>query len=209
MSSILWIKLAARAGMIGPFLFGLILSSLTILKYDFLLSIGWHPFRAPTLDWPSGLALGDYGWIMTATFIISGLMMILFASGLRLSLPSIQPTRIGTLLLFLAGVGLIGLASTTDPTLTTITRTWHGLLHDASFVVLGLTLMPGMIFLGFAFRKSNDWKHLSLYTWITVALALPTFFLKGAAFYVFLLAVLVWCEVMAFRLGKQDHEVYA
>lgn len=200
MSSTQWIKLAARAGMIGPFLFGLILASLTILKYDFLLSIGWHPFRAPTLDWPSGLALGDYGWVMTATFVISGFMMMLFASGLRLSLPAIRPARIGTLLLSLAGLGLIGLASTTDPTLTTVNRTWHGLLHDASFVLLGMTLMPAMIALGFAFRKDTHWNNLSLYTWITVTLALPAFWLKGAAFYMFLLSVLVWCEVIAVKL---------
>ena len=50
------IKLAARAGMIGPALFGVVLTILTILKYDFLLSLGWHPINAPTFDWPSGLA---------------------------------------------------------------------------------------------------------------------------------------------------------
>ena len=81
------IKLAARAGMIGPVLFGLVLAALTFLQYDFLLSLGWDPIHAPTFDWPSGLALGDYGWIMTATFLLSGLMMAIFASGLRFSLP--------------------------------------------------------------------------------------------------------------------------
>jgi hypothetical protein len=34
-----------------------------------------------------------------------------------------------------------------------------------------------------------------------VALALPTFMLKGAAFYIFLLAVLAWSEVAAIRLA--------
>ena len=203
MSSAQWMKLAARVGMIGPFLFGVILTSLTILKYDFLLSLGWHPLLDPTFDWPSGLALGDFGWIMTATFILSGLMIMLFASGLRLSLPPIRLARIGTLLLSLAGFALMGLAFTTDPTLTSITRTWHGLLHDVSFVLLGLTLVPAMILLGFAFRMDESWNNLSFYTWITVALALPTFWLKGAAFYVFILAVLIWCEVVAFRLSKQ------
>ena len=203
MSSEQWIKLAARAGMIGPLVFGIILTALTILKYDFLLSLGWHPLRAPTLDWPSGLALGDYGWIMTGTFILSGLMMTLFASGLRLSLPPIQPARIGVILLALAGLALMGLAFTTDPTLTSTTRTWHGLLHDSSFVLLGLTLPLAMILLGFAFRDDQYWKNLSSYTWITVALALPTFWLKGAAFYAFMFAVLTWCEVIAFRLITQ------
>ena len=204
MSSEQWIKLAARAGMIGPFLFGVVLIFLTILKYDFLLSLGWHPLLAPTFDWPSGLALGDYGWIMTSTFILSGFMMILFASGLRLSLPPIRPALISTLLVSFAGVALMGLAFTTDPTLTSTTRTWHGRLHDLSFVLLGLTLMPALIILGFAFGNAAHWNNLSDYTRITIALALPTFWLKGAAFYVFMLAVLIWCEVVALRLSQQN-----
>ncbi|HMD82757.1 MAG TPA: hypothetical protein VKE92_15680, partial [Anaerolineales bacterium] len=114
------------------------------------------------------------------------------------------PALIGTLLLRLAGLFLIGLAFTTDPTLTSTTRTWHGRLHDLSFVLLGLTLTPALIILGFAFRRADHWNYLSYYTWITVALTLPTFWLKGAAFYVFMLAVLIWCEVVALRLSKQD-----
>jgi hypothetical protein len=95
---------------------------------------------------------------------------------------------------------MIGLISPTDKTMDRPLRTWHGILHDASFVVIGLTLMPAMVLLGFVFREDERWKDLSLYTWVTVALAVPTFWMKGLAFYFFLLAVLVWCEVMAFRL---------
>ncbi|HVF25337.1 MAG TPA: DUF998 domain-containing protein [Anaerolineales bacterium] len=204
MSSSSWIKLAARAGMIGPFSFGVVLTTLTIIKYDFLLSLGWHPLLAPTFDWPSGLALGEHGWIMTAAFLVSGFMMIIFASGLRLGLPPTRPAWIGTLLLSLAGLALMGIAFTTDPTIRSTPATWHGRLHDLSFVLLGLTLMPAMIFLGFAFREHPHWINFSRYTWITVALALPAFWLKGAAFYVFMLAVLIWCEVIALRLGIQN-----
>jgi len=57
-----------------------------------------------------------------------------------------------------------------------------------------------MILLGFVFLKDQRWKNLAVYTWITVALAVPTFWMKGFAFYFFLLAILTWCEVMAFRL---------
>ena len=194
------IRLAARLGVIGPVLFALVVTSLTVLKYDFLLSLGWHPLIAPTFDWPSGLALGDYGWIMTATFILSGFMMTIFASGLRLSLPPSRITFISTFILSLAGLALAGLAFTTDPTIRSTPATWHGRLHDLSFVMLGLTLMPGMMLLGFAFRTDQQWKSLSLYTWITVALAFPAFWLKGAAFYVFIIAVLAWSEVVAGRL---------
>ena len=194
------IKLAARVGIIGPILFATVVTLLTIFKFDFLLSLGWHPINAPTFDWPSGLALGDFGWIMTATFLLSGLMMAIFASGLRLSLHRTSLTFFAALALTLAGLALAGLAFTTDPTIRSTPVTWHGRLHDLSFVVLGLTLMPAMILLGFAFQQDERWKNLSLYTWVTVALAFPTFWLKGAAFYIFMLAVLVWSEVVAFRL---------
>ena len=194
------IRVAARVGIIGPILFASVLTLLTLLKYDFLLSLGWHPIQNPTFDWPSGLALGDYGWAMTATFLLSGLSMAIFASGLRLSLPRTALTFLATLALTAAGLALAGLAFTTDPTIRSTPATWHGRLHDLSFVILGLTLMPAMILLGFAFQQDARWKNLSLYTWLTVALAFPTFWLKGAAFYVFLLAILVWSEVIALRL---------
>ena len=199
------IKLAARAGILGPALFGFVLITLTILKYDFLLKLGWHPINDPTFDWPSGLALGSYGWSMTLTFILSGLMMTIFASGLRLSLTRSRVTLTATFTLALAGLALAGLAFTTDPTLRSTPATWHGRLHDLSFVLLGITLMPSMILLGFAFRHSGQWRSLSNYTWGTALLAVPTFSLKGAAFYIFLLAVLIWCEVLAIRLRSMEN----
>lgn len=197
------IKLAARAGLIGPVLFGFVLLVLTILKYDFLLSLGWHPLDDPTFDWPSGLALGDFGWIMTLTFVLSGFMMTLFASGLRLSLPRSRLTFFSTLALTLAGLALAGLAFTTDPTIRSTPATWHGRLHDLSFVSLGLTFMPAMILLGFAFRQDGFWRSLSGYSWLTAVCAAPAFGLKGAAFYVFLFLALVWCEVVAIRLNQK------
>lgn len=194
-------RVAFICGSVGPALFVLVLVALTILKYDFLRSLGWDPLDAPTFDWPSGLALGDHGWVMTLTFLFSGSMMTLFASGLRLSLPPSDLTRVSTLVLSLAGIALAGLAFTTDPTIRSTPATWHGRLHDLSFVLLGLTLMPAMILLGFAFRKDDHWKNLSFYTWLTVALAFPTFWLKGIFFYVFLLAILIWSEIVAMRLN--------
>jgi hypothetical protein len=195
-------KAAIISGLIGPVLFTFVVTTLTVIKYDFLLSLGWHPLNDPTFDWPSGLALGDYGWIMTLTFLTSGLMLTLFASGLRLSLPPSRLTLISTLILSLAGLALAGLAFTTDPTIRSTPATWHGQLHDLSFVLLGITLMPAMILMGFAFRRDDQWKSLSFYTWITVLLAFPAFWLKGASFYVFMLAVLVWSEVTAISLKR-------
>ena len=187
---------------LGPVLFTSILTTLTFVKYEFLLSLGWHPIKDPTFDWPSGLALGHFGWIMSLTFIVTGLIMTLFARRLFLDLKRTPASKLGAMLMAFAGLFLAALAFTTDPTIRDYPATWHGRLHDLSFVLLGLTLFPAMIVLGFAFRADERWKSLSLYTWATLALAGPAFFVKGAAFYVFLLAILVWNEVAALRLMR-------
>ena len=192
------IRLAAYAGIVGPVLLGSVITILTIAERDYMTSIGWR-LRAP-LDWPSGLALGPYGWIMTLTFAVSGVLIVIFAAGFRFGLPPGRLTTIAIWLLILAGIGMIGLISPTDKTMDRPLRTWHGILHDSSFVVIGLTLMPAMVLLGFVFLKDKRWKSLAVYTWLTVALAVPTFWTKGFAFYFFLLAILAWCEVIAIRL---------
>lgn len=189
------IKLAAHAGIIGPALFAVVITGLTIAQADFMRSLGWNPL-GPIIDWPSGLALGPYGWLMTVTFFVCGGMMAFFAYGLKLSLKE----KLATTLLMVAGFAMMGLIFTTDPTLFTTSRTWHGLLHDSCFALLGITLMPGMLLLGRVFHQTEQWKNLTMYTWGTLALVIPTFWLKGLAFYLFLLAILVWSEVIAFRL---------
>lgn len=191
-----------RVILFGPILFASVLTILTLVNYEFLLSLGWHPINDPTFDWPSGLALGRFGWIMTLTFIAMGFIMTLFARRLFLDLKPGIASKLGATLMAFAGLFLAALAFTTDPTIRDYPATWHGRLHDLSFVLLGLSLFPAMIVLGFAFRADERWKNLSLYTWGTLALAGPAFFIKGAAFYLFLLAILVWNEIAAIRLNS-------
>lgn len=193
-----------RLILIGPVLFAVVLATLTIVEYDFLLRLGWHPIQDPTFDWPSGLALGRFGGVMTATFIFTGCIMTLFARRLFLNLKPTPASKLATTLLAFAGLFLAALAFTTDPTIRDTPATWHGRLHDLSFVLLGLTLFPAMIVLGFAFRADERWKSLAVYTWGTLALAGPAFFIKGAAFYVFLLAILIWNEIAAIRLNAHS-----
>jgi hypothetical protein len=133
---------------------------------------------------------------MTINFFLSGALMAFFAYGLKLALQE----KFATTLLMLAGFAMMGLIFTTDPTIRSYPKTWHGTLHDSFFAVLGVTLMLGMFLLGWVFQQHEHWKNLSLYTWGTLALVVPTFWLKGLAFYVFLVAILIWGEVVAFRL---------
>lgn len=189
------IKLAALVGMVAPIMFAVIVIGLTIAEANFMRSIGWDPF-GNVLDWPSGLAMGPYGWLMTINFFVCGAMMAFFAYGLKLALRE----KLATTLMMLAGFAMMGLIFTTDPTHRSYPKTWHGFLHDSFFAALGVALMLGMLLLGRVFQKKDRWKNLSIYTWVTLALVIPTFWLKGMAFYVFLLAILIWTEMLAFRL---------
>ena len=139
---------------------------------------------------------------MTGTFVLSGMLMTLFAIGLRKELPN-WTGQIGSMLMIGAGVAMMGLAFTTDPTKSpdpTMPVTWHGRLHDLSFLTLGLLLIPAMILFAKSFRELDGWKKLSRFTWITCALAIPTFALKGIVFYAFLAAMLTWNVVVALNL---------
>jgi len=203
-------KLAALGGILGPLLFAGVVTTLTILQYDFMRSLGWDPIHAPTFDWPSGLSLGPYGIWMTLTFILSGLLMAIFALALRTALNGGTAPRIGTLGLLLSGCALMGLAFTTDPTIRTTPATWHGRLHDLSFVLLGVFILSSMLGLGRAFQNDSRWQGFGSYTFITAALAIPSFALKGIAFYIFLGAILTWSVLLAiqlFRLSNNEQKV--
>jgi hypothetical protein len=193
------IRLAALAGMIAPVFFAIVVAGLTIVDADFMRTLGWNP-TGPVIDWPSGLAMGPHGWLMTVTFFVCGALMAFLAYGLKLALRD----RLATTLLMLAGFAMMGLVFTSQPTIGRTSYTWHGFLHDAFFVVLGVTLMPGMLLLGRVFQRHEKWKNLALYTWGTLALVIPTFWLKGVAFYLFLLAILTWSEAVAFRLRSVE-----
>jgi hypothetical protein len=193
------IKLAARAGMVAPVLFAGIVTGLTLAEADFMRSIGWQPL-GNVLDWPSGLAMGPYGWLMTVNFFVTGALMAFFAYGLKLALQE----KLATTLMMLAGFAMMGLIFTTDPTHRSYPKTWHGFLHDSFFALLGVMMMFGMLLLGRVFQKHERWKDLAVYTWATLALVIPTFWLKGLAFYVFLLAILIWSEVVAWRLRATE-----
>lgn len=195
-------KLAALGGIIGPIVFASMVTILTIVQYDFMRHLGWDPIHAPTFDWPSGLSLGPYGIWMTLTFILGGLLMVAFALALQTVLDEGTAPRIGTLGLFLSGCALAGLAFTTDPTIRSTPATWHGRLHDLSFVLLGISLLVSMLGLGRAFQNDPRWRGFGMYTFITAACAIPSFALKGIAFYLFLGAILAWSIVIAIKLFR-------
>jgi len=73
----------ADAGVVGPIVFGLTTTILTFLEYDFMIGLGWDPVQNSHVPWPSGLALGSYGWFQVANFALFGVCLIPLAFGLH------------------------------------------------------------------------------------------------------------------------------
>jgi hypothetical protein len=105
-----------------------------------------------------------------------------------------------------AGVAMMCLAFSTDRAIAPMPITWHGRLHDMAFMSLGLLLIPAMILLAVSFHSHGYWKTLSVFTWVTFALAMPTFAIKGLVFYAFLAVMLVWNVLAAIRLWKPPED---
>jgi hypothetical protein len=72
----------------------------------------YNPLRHPV----SSLALGEHGWVQTANFIVTGLLMLAFAVGLRRALRPRGGSWWGPLLVGIYAIGLIGAGVfVTDP----------------------------------------------------------------------------------------------
>jgi hypothetical membrane protein len=100
------------------------------------------PHYSPVTQAESDLAVGPYGWIMTANFVVRGLLSLLFLYALRTTLTSegtsLDRFRVGSALLGVWGVGALILAAfPTDVPATPVS--WHGAIHlvVALFAFLG------------------------------------------------------------------------
>jgi uncharacterized membrane protein YidH (DUF202 family) len=196
------VRAAALAGMVGPVLFAATLLALSVIQYHFMLKIGWRPLANPAGAWPSGLALGPYGWIQTANFILSGVLLMLFAAGLHLETKNCRGSRMGSVSLFVAGAAMALMGFDTDPIRRTGPRTPHGLIHDLAFALFVVALLAALFLLWWRFREDAPWRDRAHYTLATGVVAALLLLLPGVAYYLFIGVVLVWFEATALRLWR-------
>lgn len=175
---------------------------LTAVQYDFMIGIGWRPLEDPAGAWPSGLALGPYGWAQVLNFVVSGLLLMLLAVGLHCTAASGHGSRIGPTLLFVAGAAMALMGFNTDPILREGPRTLHGLVHDLAFALFVLALLTSLFFLWRSLRRDAPWRGHALYTLATGVISTLLISLPGVAYYLFIVVVLAWIEVTAIQLWR-------
>jgi hypothetical protein len=138
----------------------------------------------------SALALGEYGWIQTLNFILSGVLLLAFDIGMYRILKRVKEAHRGMFLLACVGIGIIGSGIfTTDPVygyptelpLRTEQFTLTGILHHyltlMLFVCQPLTCFTfGRMFL---VKKKLLW---GMYSSATGFMMLLTFVMAGMGF---------------------------
>ncbi len=128
------------------------------------------------------LANGDLGWIQMSNLIVSGLLVIAGAAGIRRCLASGRGRTWGPLLVGVYGIGLIGAGFfTADPALGFPPGTpadahsvsWHGLLHFVSGGVGFLSLIAGCFVFARRFAAGGEraWAAYSVATGVVFFLA--------------------------------------
>ncbi len=144
----------------------------------------YNPLRHPI----SSLAIGDLGWTQVASFIVTGLLILAFATGLRRALHPLGGSTWGPLLVGAVGVGLIGAGIfVTDPINgfppgtpdKLVNYSTHGALHQlvSTPVFVGLPAACFVFARRFAKWGERGWSIYSLVSGVAFVIA---FFLTSA-----------------------------
>ena len=201
-------RAGALAGIAAPLLFGVVVAALTVAEYDFATDLGWDPVRRTHVGWPSVLALGEDGWVLTAALACCGALGLAFAAGLAGAVRRTAWSTLGIAMLaiFSAGVGLESF--TTDPPGSLARATWHGEVHDRVYPVVVVSAVAAPVFLGLAFAHDSQWRILAVPTLATAVILITALVLQIERRYAQLLeypffaTLLVWLELVAMRLWR-------
>lgn len=167
-------------GVIGPPLFILVFLIEGATRTDY------NALRYPI----SSLSIGASGWTQATNFVVTGLLILALALGLRRAIRTGAGSLWGPLLIALTGIGLIGAGFfTTDPLfgyppdapLTLTQFTTHGHFHDffSSFVFLGLPIACFVFTRRFAGAGKRGW---AIYSLLSGAGILTAFMLAAIGF---------------------------
>jgi hypothetical protein len=159
------------------------------------------------------LSLGEEGWIQIANFIVTGLLAMAFAAGLRTSLPGSRGKLWGPLLIGTSGLGMViagifpppavlGFPPGTPDGLPQIVGV-SGQLHGVGFLLaFGPLIIDMFVFSrGFYLTGSRGWGLYSVSTGvITPLLVLPGFIMQKPASLSFAFAGVIafgWVSALA------------
>jgi hypothetical protein len=199
-------RAGAIAGLVaGPFfLISVGLNSWAII--DYLHRLGWGFVGGEQVPWPSSLARGPYGWAQVATFVITGLLIVVLTVAVRDQLPHRRASGFAAILLGLLGVALILAAFRVD---TPMLRggnpdTWHGWIHGIAFLLIIATGVLAPLTMALAVRGDPRWRPIGIVSLAASALFVVFLVLPwgNASFLMAIIALFGWIAWVAVRLRR-------
>ncbi|MFL6044252.1 MAG: DUF998 domain-containing protein [Propionibacteriaceae bacterium] len=201
-----------RAGVLAGILAGpFFLASIglnTWASVGYLHQLGWEFVGGEQVPWPSSLARGPYGWVQVATFVITGLLILVLAVAARDDLPGRRASAVAVVLLALLGVALILAAFRVDVPMLSggSPATWHGWLHGIAFLLIITMGVLAPLAMAVAVRRDRSWRPIAVLS--LAATALFVVFLPlpwgNASFLMAIITVFAWIAAIAVRLATHQ-----
>jgi len=203
-----------RAGVIaglvaGPF-FLLSVGLNTWASLDYLHGLGWEFVAGGQVPWPSSLARGPYGWAQVATFVVTGLLIVILAVAVRDQLPHRRMSSFAVVLLALLGVALMLAAFRIDTPMLSggNPNTWNGWVHGIAFLLIIALGVLAPLTMALAVRSDPSWRPTALVSLAAAALFVVFLLLPwgNASFLMAILTLFAWIAMVAARLRAPSAE---
>jgi len=198
-----------RAGVIagvlaGPF-FLISVGLNTWASIGYLHGLGWQLVGGEQVPWPSSLARGPHGWAQVATFLITGLLIVILAVAVRDRLPRRRASSFAVVLLALLGVALLLAAFRVDTPMLSggNPETWNGWIHGIAFLLIIATGVLAPLTLALAVRGDPRWRPIAVVSLAASALFLVFLILPwgNATFLLAVVTLFGWIAALAARLA--------
>ncbi|WP_182378688.1 DUF998 domain-containing protein [Nocardioides sp. WS12] len=113
-----------------------VMAGLTLRQRDFLDRVGWSPVGRTDTQWPSLLALGPDGWVLSAAFACSAVAIGAQAAAVFQASGDRRGRGVGMLI----GAGAVGLAAVAFPADLpgTANGSWHAAIHNGFYPLIPL-----------------------------------------------------------------------
>jgi predicted membrane channel-forming protein YqfA (hemolysin III family) len=198
-----------RAGVLagllaGPF-FLVSVGLNTWASIDYLHQLGWEFVGGEQVPWPSSLARGPYGWAQVATFVITGLLIVVLAIAVRDRLPQRRASSFSFILLALLGVALLLAAFRVDVPMLSggDPNTWNGWVHAIAFLLIIATGVLAPLTMALAVRGDAGWRPIAVVSLAASALFIVFLSLPwgNATFLLAIVTLFGWIAALAARLA--------
>jgi hypothetical protein len=198
-----------RAGVLagllaGPF-FLVSVGLNTWASLTYLHSLGWEFVGGEQVPWPSSLARGPYGWAHVATFVITGLLIVVLAAAVRDQLPHKRASSFAVVLLALSGVAPILAAFRVDVPMLSggNPATWQGWIHGIAFLLIIAMGVLAPLTMALAVRGDPSWRPITVMSLAATALFVVFLILPwgNATFLIAIVTIFAWITAVAVRLA--------